>query len=110
MLLNFGVHKNKAISAIPTGYLAWLACYEVEDDGEYIRIVDNTSTKWRFPWLLKYKREYIIAARQEMKRRRICFHCRKVMPTIGTHRKNGVTHHSDWAGRLFHKCCWNALN
>ena len=106
MLLDFGIHKNKALSTIPKTYLTWLACYQVEEGGI---IVDNTSTKWGFPWLLKNKREYIIAARREMKRRRICFLCRKTMPAIGRHRMNGKTTHSDWAGREFHKKCYKEL-
>ena len=90
---------------IPVAYLVWLACYEL--DGA--EIVDDTSTRGGIPWLLKNKRDYIIFARREMQRRRLCFNCFKVLPAIGRARMNGADH-DDWEGRKFHKGCWKLLD
>ena len=46
--------------------------------------------------------------------RRICKHCGKKLPSIGTTRKNGkaivpTKGGRDWSSRRFHKKCWKVL-
>jgi hypothetical protein len=45
---------------------------------------------------------------------KVCTHCGKKLPAVGTTRKNGKAINSmkgggDWSSRRFHKKCWKVL-
>ena len=108
-ILSFGKHKGEEISTIPLKYLVWLACYDVKYGGR-IETKPLVSCRGGRLYLLTKQKPTILAARCEMKHRRICFYCMKVMPAIGWQRENGKSTHGDWATRKFHKKCLKELN
>ena len=101
MRINFGKHKNKMIHELPTKYLIWLSQFDMR----YGKIVMCEPVTKADSYVQDKKYAWVIAARNELKSRRICFYCGKIMPAIGTSRRNGAGH-KDWSGRTLHKRCW----
>ena len=101
MRLNFGKYKNKELGGLPVDYVMWLAQYDVVGG----RIETCEPATKAAEYVQNKKSFYINAARRELKARRICFACGRVMPAVGSSRKNGKRHR-DWGGRTLHKKCW----
>ena len=109
MILNFGKHKNLSMEEIPTTYLAWLAMFDLTDCGVSFLTEDDYSgfTKpQKFLW--DRRKFFVIGARAEMKRRRICYDCLKRLVPVGRSRRFGADH-DDWSSRRLHKKCWKEL-
>ncbi len=100
--LDFGKNKGKQMRELDVGYLTWLACYKL--------IGTEMVTNLDSGWLVQNKLHVIYRARKELIKRRICFHCHRVLPTIGRDRVNGSQNYDDWLSRLLHLKCFKALS
>ena len=101
MRINFGKYKNTEMHDLPQEYLIWLSQYDIE----YGKIVTCEPVTKAEIYVQDKKYFWVVAARNELKSRRICFYCGKRMPAIGTSRRNGANH-KDWSNRTLHKSCW----
>ena len=120
MMLRFGKFKGNTLTQIPVDYLFWLTCWEVNENEvesvwsryevltfrEQMELFLINSYNNAYKYLIRKQLHVVWAARNVFKDKRYCARCFRVMPSIGHDRKNGKNH-TDWEGRMFHKCCWN---
>ena len=119
MILRFGKFKGDNLTEVPTHYLWWLTCWELDGvrvvsvwadyDGEtwQEKIVDflENAQRCAHTYLLRKHISIVWEARKLFKHERYCARCHGVMPAIG-HSRSGGANHSDWDDRMLHKSCW----
>lgn len=101
----------------------WNELEQINDKIEQIRLIYNNrdyfnyeTIKWltsqtrKFStfYLILYQSDTIQEVRKYLTDKRICLHCGKIMPAIGSHRTNGADH-DDWETRMLHKACFKLL-
>ncbi len=59
-------------------------------------------------WAYLNHRDVVEAARAWISQQKLCLHCGKRMPSVGSARRNGAGH-DDWEDRKLHKSCWRNL-